>query len=290
MGNVATKYSNIDSTPVGVARQTWLDPRPDTLKKQIELFEELGFCILRSVASPVEVAALRSEYERLARDWESIAQEYSYVLRTSHDGFDREPDQEPNSERPIFRKIGRPCLISSSYQSLMLSSRLLDFMREIMGPDICLFRDVLYPKAARIARQKPWHHDQAYWPWGPRGGQIVQTMTAIDPHAAENACLQVIPRSHREHWIHEDEGERRVLLDDNTIANAVSVVLDPGDTLVFSSLLLHASPKNTSPNDRCVVYVAYCPTDIRHTGRGEPTSCIPIPISTCRSEFNCEPR
>lgn len=245
MSSASAKYA-VGPATVAACRRIWDDTRPAGLQDQKCLFKDFGFCILRNTVSASETALLRSEYERLSRDWKAIAEQYSSELSTSHDGFDLEPEQLQNRSVPAFRKIGRPCLISAPYRSLMLNERIVGFMREIMGPDICLFRDVIYPKAAHIAREKPWHHDQAYWPWGPPG-TIVQTMTAIDPHKVEYACLQVIPQSHLENRIHAQEGEIRVSIDENSLANAVCIELDPGDTAPESLFWLLVPKTHRSP-------------------------------------------
>jgi phytanoyl-CoA hydroxylase len=273
----AQKYTVADAVGIQTAPIVWQVMHTQRIPSLIESFDRDGFCIIKGAIPPQQVQALRTEYERLAATWQETIRDYGDILGTSHDGFDKEPKQDGRVDQPVFRKIGRPCLISEPYRRLLEAPAVVELLRSLIGERVCLFRDVIYPKAARVAREKPWHHDQAYWKWEPAGA-IVQTMTALDPHGLHNGCLQVVPGSHKQSWAHATTGEKSVSLPDEIARRAVSLVLDPGDTLVFSSLLLHASAKNTSADDRCVVYIAYCPKSLHYAGEGAATSCVPLEI------------
>ena len=72
----------------------------------------------------------------------------------------------------------------------------------------------------------------------------------------ENGCLQIVPGSHHEALQHYG-GELRVDIDDRLQAQTCYVPLKPGDTLMFHSLLLHASEPNHSNEDRRACICSY---------------------------------
>ena len=154
----------------------------------------------------------------------------------------------------------------------MCNGELLDLMHRLIGRDVSLFLDAIYPKPARVGREKPWHQDQAFWRWEPKG-VIVQTMTALDDCLIENSCLQLIPRSHGEYL---PNGGREACLEIAARqAEAYYLPMQAGDVVAFSSLLLHASERNRSDRDQCSVFIAYAPPDLQYVGK-EPHKLVPV--------------
>jgi ectoine hydroxylase-related dioxygenase (phytanoyl-CoA dioxygenase family) len=182
------------------------------------------------------------------------------------EGFDLEPTQDPARKMATLRKIGGITELSDAFARLMRDPRVCSLLREIMGDQIQLFRDVVMMKPALVGREKPWHQDSVYWPWQPM--ELVSAMTALDDSDQTNGCLQIIPRSHKrelQHYGKElqiDVGE----LQDQTFY----VPLQAGDTLLFHSLLLHASETNRSSRDRRAVIISYKTPKLRYVGQGNP--------------------
>ena len=71
---------------------------------------------------------------------------------------------------------------------------ILGAMRSVMGNDLILWRTNFFDKPPG-AKEIPWHQDHNYWPLEPE--IVISAWIAFDHSTVENACLQVIPGSHR---------------------------------------------------------------------------------------------
>ncbi|MCG3179489.1 MAG: hypothetical protein BIFFINMI_01824 [Phycisphaerae bacterium] len=230
---------------------------PDTLAGRADFFRREGFMVVRGVLDREELAALDAELDRLARSVDA--------LPTIREGFQLEQRQDAGRGRPAFRKIGGITDLSEPFARLLRHPRLLPLLHAIVGPRVQLYRDVCMMKPARVGREKPWHQDSVYWPWAPM--ELVSAMTALDDAGPENGCLQVIPRTHLVQRQHYGE-ELQLDLDDVEQARTRYVPLAAGDTLLFHSLLLHASEPNHSERDRRVCIFSYKPPELEFIGRG----------------------
>ena len=257
-----TTFSPSDVTEVKPAAGVWTAPMPQGKAAQTEFFNREGFLILPGLLGAAELAELDAELDRLAAG-------YATVPRI-REGFDLEPKQDPKRTLPTFRKIGGITDLSPAFGRLRSHPRVLDALHEIMGPVIQLYRDVCMMKPARVGREKPWHQDSSYWPWQPM--DLVSAMTALDDAGPENGGLQVIPRSHTKEVQHYGK-ELQVEVTGELQERTVYVPLQPGDTLLFHSLLLHGSEPNVSDRDRRVCIVSYTSPRMKFIGKGEAPEC-----------------
>jgi ectoine hydroxylase-related dioxygenase (phytanoyl-CoA dioxygenase family) len=95
---------------------------------------------------------------------------------------------------------------------------------------------------------------------------LVSAMTALDDASPENGCLQVIPGTHKVEIKHYGE-ELRIDLSPQQQAQTFYTPLRAGDTILFHSLLLHASEPNTSNQDRRVCIFSYRPEGLTYIGK-----------------------
>ncbi len=255
-------YASVGELEVKPAAGVWTDPMPESQADQVAFFKKHGFLILRQVFNAEELAEMDAEIQRIARDHEKLPK--------VREGFDLEPKQDAKRGALAFRKIGGITDLSDAFHQAMKQPRILDMLHAIMGPTIQLWRDVVMMKPARVGREKPWHQDSSYWPWEPMS--LVSAMTALDDASPENGCLQVIPDTHMDVLQHYGK-ELMVDIDDQMQKRTMYVPLQRGDTLLFHSLLLHASEPNLSDQDRRVCIVSYKSPDAKFIGRGEEKDC-----------------
>ena len=237
-------------------------PMPDSLDEQVEFFKREGFLVLRNVLGPDELKELDAELERIIDQRES--------LQLNREGFGLENKQDEQSGRPTFRKIGGITDISEPFDRLMRHPRIIERLHPIMGDTLQLWRDVCMMKPARVGREKPWHQDSSYWPWEPMS--LVSAMTALDDATPENGCLQIIPGTHHDVMQHFGQ-ELQVEIDEAMQARTRYVPLNAGDTVLFHSLLLHASEPNHSEQNRRVCIISYKTPYTEYIGKGEPREC-----------------
>jgi hypothetical protein len=77
---------------------------------------------------------------------------------------------------------------------LALAPQLVEQVCGLLGDDAQLWRSHFWNKLPG-AKAVPWHQDHNYWPLEP--AVIVSAWIAIDRSTRENACLHLIPGSHR---------------------------------------------------------------------------------------------
>jgi phytanoyl-CoA hydroxylase len=152
--------------------------------------------------------------------------------------------------------------------------RLLDIAQHFVGPDIALFASHYICKPPKSGKPVLWHQDGAYWPLEPM--TVVTLWLAVDESTPENGCMRVIPGSHR-----EDLHELRRRPDVDSVlgteslrvvdeANAVDIILNPGDVEVHHPNIMHSSGPNRSGRRRCGLTIRYIPTSTRITSPDQP--------------------
>ena len=134
-------------------------------------------------------------------------------------------------------------------------------VREVVGPEIdCFLSQFIFKNPG--AWGQPWHQDSYYFPFEP-ARPICGIWLAVTEATLENGCLHVVPGSHREP-VHEHVPDARpganygyVEIVDHDMADAVPVLMDAGDLLVFDSHLMHRSTDNSSEGIRAAMVFHY---------------------------------
>ncbi len=164
----------------------------------------------------------------------------------------------------------------ASVHQLSVHPQLLALSRHLMGTDLVMaspYKPVRMDSQARESRLLPWHQDYPYAQDSLDGLVYWIPLQPVDNH---NGCVVVAPGSHHSgvypvkvtRYPIEKRGHRDLALADPAVAEAfphLSVPINQGDVLVFSSLLLHRSQPNASPHVRWTV-------QIRHGNFAHPVS------------------
>ncbi len=159
---------------------------------------------------------------------------------------------------------------------LVSDDRLLDIAEQFIGPDIALFATHYICKPPHTGQPVLWHQDGAFWPLEPM--EVVTLWLAITDSSPDNGCLRVIPGTHTGELgaLREATSVDNVLgaeLDaDVDEADAVDLVLRPGDVSVHHPSIVHGSGANTSDRWRRGLTIRYIPTSTRIT---EPEAACP---------------
>lgn len=147
---------------------------------------------------------------------------------------------------------------------------LLEFMRQLLGPNILLKSTRLFYKHRRSASFVGWHQDgitegltEAYVP------AIWLGLTAA---TVENGCVRVVPGSHHLGLIpHDDESDGENLTAQGRTAQAridspQEITMNAGEMLLLHPLVLHASNPNCSAGARIGFSATYS-TPALHSSR-----------------------
>ena len=202
-------------------------------------FLEQGYAIHMEVLRSEEIAALAEEADRVAAEAGSACVRH---LR---------------KRSKLFRKFAK---------SDTLKAHLPEKMRPV--------RSILFDKTPDQNWPVAWHQDltitvkeqkeiEGYGPWSEKDGaphvqpptSLLENMVTLrihlDPTPEENGALRVIPGSHL------GGKDQSPQITDEQAESAVTCTCEPGDVLMMSPLILHASSRSTQPTRRRIIHFEY---------------------------------
>ncbi|MDE2749629.1 MAG: phytanoyl-CoA dioxygenase family protein [Chloroflexota bacterium] len=194
-------------------------------RAEVDFFVENGYLGPYAAMSPAEMAELRQEIDR-------------HVLNRAG----------PNPRRPMQSRH----MDNAAVYDLASHPAIIERIAGLLGPDLVVWTTNFWlkePGAAEI----PWHQDINFWPIEPPVN--TSAWIAIDEVTAENACVRLIPGSHRQFLQHSRAPAEMAIAEmvdpdayDEDLA--VNMELKPGEFFLFSERLLHTSGENNSDKRR----------------------------------------
>jgi non-heme Fe2+,alpha-ketoglutarate-dependent halogenase len=171
---------------------------------------------------------------------------------------------------------------------------ILDAIEDVLGPDILCWNTNFFIKEADTPSFVSWHQDSTYW--GLSSPDVCTAWVALTPSHLANGAMAVIPKSHTMDQVpHRDTFDRHNLLTrgqevavEVDEAEAVPLVLRPGEMSLHHVRLVHGSPPNPSHDRRIGFAIRYIPTSIHQL---EGTDSATLVRGTDRfHHFELEPR
>ncbi len=219
----------------------------------LKKFDEEGYLFFPGLFSPEEAAVLKSESDNVyAQHRDEVWREKSGVARTAF---------AAHTYNEAFRRLGA-------------HPRLIEPVSQVLEGDLYMHQFKVNAKAAFDGDVWQWHQDYGTWKRDdempePRAMNIA---VFLDDVTAANGPLLFIPGSHKFGVVeagHDLETTSYPLwtLDNDLVkkladrGGCVAPTGPAGSMLMFSSLLVHASPANISPFDRTIVYLSLCHVD-----------------------------
>ena len=200
-------------------------PEYQLSRADVDFFVANGYLGPYAAMSPAEMAPIRAEIE-------------TTVLKT--DG--------PNLNRPMqSRHMDQPVVYD-----LATHPAIIDRIAGLLGPDVVVWATNFWLKAPG-SKEIPWHQDINFWPIEPPLN--ISAWIAIDEVTVDNACVRIIPGSHRQFLQHTNATEEMAfaeMADPQSFdaGQAINMELEPGQFFLFSERLLHGSSKNRSDKRR----------------------------------------
>ncbi len=216
--------------------------------EQLEAFRDQGFVNIGKMFTEHELETIASEYDRLVTfDAQTLGNEADGVY--------------PYRAMLNFR--------SPALKKFLTHPEMLELVGQLVGPDVRFWWDQGINKAPGSGSLIRWHQDNGYHPDGCP--EFLTTWLALDDSDLDNGGLQVLPGSHR-------KGPREHALEtvhyhvpDVDGAEAIALPAGAGETLLFSTLLLHQTVGNkTSSRQRRAWVIQYGPADAKNFTTGEP--------------------
>ncbi|MEO9900927.1 phytanoyl-CoA dioxygenase family protein [Nisaea sp.] len=221
----------------------------DELKK----FDEDGYLFFPGRFTPEEATLMKSEADKIYQtERKEVWREKSGVARTAF---------AAHTYNETFRRLGA-------------HPRLIEPVQQVLDGSTYMHQFKINAKAAFDGEVWQWHQDYGTWQRDdempePRAMNIA---VFLDDVTAANGPLLFIPGSHKQGVVaagHDLETTSYPLwtLDRETVSaladkgGCVAPTGPAGSVLMFSSLLVHASPPNISPIGRTIVYLSLCHVD-----------------------------
>lgn len=153
---------------------------------------------------------------------------------------------------------------------------ILNYVKAIIGENVLAIHTMYInkpPDTGLGTSVHPSHQDLFYFPFRPHEN-VIGVWTAMEHVNMQNGCLYVLPGSHKagellEHTYPKDKVVNRGYLGIHTLTKEdedqfVYLEMEPGDTIFFSTLLIHGSGLNLSASTRkaCSTHYASAHCDV----------------------------
>ena len=230
---------------------------------QIKEFDESGYLFFPNAFSAEEVKILKqAATDVYGQQREEVWRETSGVARTAF---------AAHTYNDAFRRLGA-------------HPRLIDPVMQLLDGPVYMHQYKVNAKAAFDGDVWQWHQDYGTWARDdlmpePRAMNIA---VFLDDVTAANGPLLFLPGSHKKGVVESGHDLATTsyplwTLDRDAVSElyqqggCVAPTGAAGSMLMFSSLLVHASPANISPMDRTIAYLSLCHVDnhIRQFKRAE---------------------
>lgn len=212
-------------------------------RAQVEAFNKRGFISPLPALSAAETAASRRYFDEL------LARVHAM-----------------NDRRNAYSIMGYHNRCQGIYD-LALHPRLLDYVEDLLGPDLICWTSHYFCKLPHDPKRVPWHQDATYWPVRPT--RTVTVWLAIDDVTPDNAPMRFLPGTHKLGRVDWEPAAGEVALAQeipdaeatytDSLGAAFDNVMRAGEISLHASTLVHGSEPNTSDSRRCGLTLRYLP-------------------------------
>ncbi|GDY14678.1 hypothetical protein LBMAG53_35560 [Planctomycetota bacterium] len=221
---------------------------------QLDRYRRDGFLVINDFLQPNQVRRVEAGIARACTERAGQTRDGGGFNLEKVD--DDSMNHQAAAKRPgMFRKIQGAAFTIPEVGEVFTRGDLLDLMEDLIGPEIWYHSSKVMFKPANGGAAKPWHQDAAYWQaYDPRQ---ITVWIAIHDADQGNGCVWAIPGSHRLGLVPHAGRELQVGEGDIDVAQAIPVPVAAGGLLIFHSLVLHMSQRNTSDRDRWSIICDY---------------------------------
>jgi ectoine hydroxylase-related dioxygenase (phytanoyl-CoA dioxygenase family) len=264
-------------------------------KDQVEFFEANGHLVVDDVVTPDLLGRLRRDFDLWVEDSRGHDGAYGAAI-DGRPRYDVEPGH--SAATPALRRVSSPTEESEAYYEAMASSRMVEAVADLIGPNVKLHHTKINSKLPRTATKVEWHQD---FPFTPHSNDdLITALLMIDEVTDANGPLEVVSGSHKgplESLWHGGKftGAVDPATTERCVAQAVRCTGRAGSVCLMHTRLLHGSAPNTSNGPRTLFIAVYSAEDAvplcdnplpsRHEGlivHGEATGMVRITPNTLR--------
>ncbi|MGE4607034.1 MAG: phytanoyl-CoA dioxygenase family protein [Myxococcota bacterium] len=202
----------------------------------------------------------------------------SRELTESNALFDLEPDH--TAIEPRLRRLVSPGDLHETYWEFVSTSKIVDLVEDLIGPDIKYHHSKLNFKAPRGGEEVKWHQDIGFWPHTNYSPLTVGVF--LSDVTAEMGNVGFVPGSHLGELFDQYDGDRWVgCIHDRDLervdtASAGFPLGPAGSVTVHNCRTIHGSSPNRSDSQRPLLLQTYSAADafvytdlVRQSPRGD---------------------
>ena len=230
--------------------------QPASIRADLTHYWRDGYAIVRGFFSRTEVAEISAALDRLYD--EGVAHGRCFRHGNLFYNVAREGGGEAHVRMVQWPSYHQPLL-----NRVRLDPRFAELLESLIGQDLKQIINQVHWKAPASLGDFAWHQDSRFRrpasAYRNLATSYVQTGLAIDPHRPESGCMRIIPRSHLRGDLDMDCTQKALgsAMTDTALAavgfseaDAINLLLEPGDLALWSPYLVHGSGKNMSAHKR----------------------------------------
>ena len=192
---------------------------------------------------------------------DALSPEQALDYRKQFEAVEHEyKDKDPDFNALVY---GYANMVMPFVDEITRLSSVLDPVRAILGPDVMVWGANLFIKEAHSPNYVSWHQDLTYW--GLDNVDEVTAWVALSPATVRSGCMRYVPGTHTQEIVpHRDTfaednqlSRGQELAVDVNEAEAVDVVLAPGQIALHHGRIFHASSANQTDDRRIGLAIRY---------------------------------
>ena len=225
-------------------------------QEHVAAFLNDGYAVIRGLFSSDEIAKIAAATDQL------YAEGVGHGRSFRHGNLFYNVAESAAGE-PLVRMVQWPSYHQPVLDRVRLDRRIAAILEPLIGPNLKQIINQVHWKAPGSIGDFAWHQDsrsrRPASAYRNLADSYVQTGLAIDPHGPESGGMRFIPRSHLRGDLGMDCSKKALgtPLQDEALkavglsaANAIDLMLEPGDLALWSPYLVHGSGSNRSDHKR----------------------------------------
>jgi len=231
--------------------------QPVGLEADLAHYWREGYAIVRGFFSTSEIDEIAAATDQL--NAEGVA--HGRCFR--HGNLFYNVARERDGNEALVRMVQWPSYHQPVMNAVRLDDRFAELLKPLIGANLKQIINQVHWKVPGSLGDFAWHQDSRFRrpesAFRNLGTSYVQTGLAIDPNTPESGCMRIIPRSHLRGELAMDSSKKALgaEMSDAALsevglaeADAIDLLLEPGDLALWSPYLVHGSGKNRADHKR----------------------------------------